>query len=226
MKFAAVIVAAGSGARAGAETPKQWRSLAGRPIARWSLEALLAAGAEAVAVVIRSGDEPLASAAFSGLSNWIPVVGGAERIDSVRAGLAALEGRAHEAVLIHDAARPFVTTDHVRTLLRGLEDVDAALPALVVADTLKRRGNDTVITVQRDGLFRAQTPQAFRRAALTAAYAAWPAGEVPTDDAAVIERVGGRVALVPGDPMLLKLTYPEDRAAGGRGADHPDRTWL
>ena len=220
MRFAAVIVAAGSGARAGAEAPKQWRSLAGRPVARWSLEAVLAAGARGVAVVVRPGDETLALEAFAGLTGWIVVPGGAERIDSVRAGLTALASGAHEAVLIHDAARPFVTTAHIGDLLAALQDADGAVPALAVSDTLKRDGNGMVITVQREGLFRAQTPQAFRRIALTEAYAAWPAGEAATDDAAVVERAGGRIALIPGDPMLMKLTYPEDfpmaeRLAGG-----------
>ncbi|HTK35465.1 MAG TPA: bifunctional 2-C-methyl-D-erythritol 4-phosphate cytidylyltransferase/2-C-methyl-D-erythritol 2,4-cyclodiphosphate synthase [Caulobacteraceae bacterium] len=209
MKFAAVIVAAGSGARAGAEAPKQWRSLAGRAVARWSLEALLAAGAQTVVVVIRPGDQALAEKAFSGLSGWTAVAGGAERIESVRAGLARLGGD-FDAVLIHDAARPFVTAAHVGALLAALEAADGAVPAIAVADTLKRNGNDGAITAPRDGLFGAQTPQAFRRAALTAAYAAWPKGEVPTDDAAVVERAGGRVVLTAGDPMLMKLTYPED----------------
>jgi 2-C-methyl-D-erythritol 4-phosphate cytidylyltransferase/2-C-methyl-D-erythritol 2,4-cyclodiphosphate synthase len=223
MRFAAVIVAAGSGARAGAETPKQWRPLAGRPVARWSLEALLAAGAKAVAVVIRSGDEAVAATAFSGLTGWTAVVGGAERIDSVRAGLAGLAGTDVEAILIHDAARPFVTLAHIGSLLAALETADGAVPALAVADTLKRQGPDGAVTTPRDGLYRAQTPQAFRRAALVDAYARWPSSEPATDDAAVVERAGGRVALIPGDPMLMKLTYAEDfpmaeRLAGGARA--------
>ena len=211
MRFAAVIVAAGSGARAGSEAPKQWRSLAGRPVARWSLEALLAAGAGAVAVVIRPGDEAQARAAFAGLTGWTPVAGGAERIDSVLAGLSALAQGDYQAILIHDAARPFVTRAHVDALLAALETADGAVPALAVADTLKRKGPDGgAQTTSREGLYRAQTPQAFRRAAIARAYAAWPTGRLPTDDASVMERAGGRVVLVPGDPMLMKLTYPED----------------
>jgi 2-C-methyl-D-erythritol 4-phosphate cytidylyltransferase/2-C-methyl-D-erythritol 2,4-cyclodiphosphate synthase len=209
MRFEAVIVAAGSGSRAGGETPKQWRGLAGKPVARWSLEALLAAGAEAVAVVIPPGDEARAANAFAGLSGWSLVAGGAERTDSVRAGLAALPGAA-EAVLIHDAARPLLAKAHVDALLAALESADGALPALPVGDTLKRAQGDGLATVPREGLFRAQTPQAFRRAALLAAYDAWPAGAAATDDAAVVEAAGGRVTLTPGDPMLMKLTYAED----------------
>ncbi|OYX30742.1 MAG: bifunctional 2-C-methyl-D-erythritol 4-phosphate cytidylyltransferase/2-C-methyl-D-erythritol 2,4-cyclodiphosphate synthase [Caulobacterales bacterium 32-69-10] len=209
MKFSAVIVAAGAGSRAGSEAPKQWRLLAGRPVARWSLEALLAAGAEGVVVVVPGGDEAVARAAFAGLSGWVLAPGGTERADSVRAGLAALpEGC--ETVLIHDAARPFVTTAHVAALLAALEQADGALPALAVGDTLKRREGEALATVPRDGLYRAQTPQAFRMAAIARAYAVWPAGMSPTDDAAVLERAGGRVVLIPGDPMLMKLTFAED----------------
>jgi 2-C-methyl-D-erythritol 4-phosphate cytidylyltransferase/2-C-methyl-D-erythritol 2,4-cyclodiphosphate synthase len=210
MRFAAVIVAAGAGARAGTETPKQWRLLAGKPVARWSLEGLLAAGAEQVVVVVRPEDAALAEQAFAGLSRWTAVAGGAERVDSVRAGLEALAAAAAPAVLIHDAARPFVTAAHVARLLAALDGAEGAVPAIPVADTLKREAAAGVVTAPREGLFRAQTPQAFGYEALVRAYAAWPAGEVPTDDAAVVERSGGRVVLAAGDPMLMKLTYPED----------------
>ncbi len=211
MRFAAVIVAAGAGRRAGGDTPKQWRSLRGRPVVLWSVEALRAAGAEQVVVVISAEDRDHAAAVFGGLPGTHVVLGGSERIDSVRAGLAAV-AEGIDAVLIHDAARPFVTSTHVRALLAGLEAAEGALPALAVSDTLKRAGDDLVVsgTADRAGLWRAQTPQAFRRPAIEAAYAAWPAGEVPTDDAAVLERAGGRVQLTPGDPLLMKLTYPED----------------
>ena len=208
MRFSAVIVAAGAGARAGSGPPKQWRRLASRPVARWSLEALLAAGARDVVVVIAPGDEAAATDAFEGLAGWRAVAGGAERVDSVRAGLAAVDGV--EAVLIHDAARPFVTGGHVAALLAALDGADGALPALPVADTLKRDTEAGLATAPREGLFRAQTPQAFRLPAIRAAYAAWPEGEVATDDAAVLERAGGRVARTAGDPMLMKLTFAED----------------
>ena len=227
MKFSAIIVAAGSGARAGGETPKQWRDLGGRPVVRWSLEALLEAGAQAVAVVVRPGDEALAAGAFAGLDRWRAIPGGAERADSVRAGLDALGEEVSEAVLIHDAARPFVTGAHVQALLAALDGADGALPALAMADTLKRLdAGGALSTTPREGLWRAQTPQAFRLSALRAAYAAWPAGETPTDDAAVLERAGGRVALVPGDPMLMKLTHPEDFPMAERlaGAARTTRT--
>ena len=211
MRFAAVIVAAGAGRRAGGDTAKQWRTLHGRPVARWPVDALLAAGAAQTIVVVSAQDEARAEQAFSDLAAVEIVVGGAERIDSVRAGLNAVAGDV-EAVLIHDAARPFVTSAHVRDLLLALERTEGALPALAVSDTLKRADDQRCVqaTADRTGLWRAQTPQAFRLGAIKAAYAAWPAHETPTDDAAVLERAGGRVTLTAGDPMLMKLTYPED----------------
>ena len=211
MRFAAVIVAAGAGRRAGGDTPKQWRALRGRPVVLWSVEALQAAGAAQVIVVVSPDDREHAASVLGGLPHVQVTPGGAERIDSVRAGLAAVEPDI-EAVLIHDAARPFVTAAHVAELLAALGTAEGALPALAVIDTLKRAGADRLVegTAERAGLWRAQTPQAFRRAAITSAYAAWPAGEVPTDDAAVLERAGGRVVLTSGDPLLMKLTYPED----------------
>lgn len=227
MIFDAVIVAAGSGTRAGGA--KQWRRLAGKPVVRWSVEALLAAGARRVVVVVPPGQADPAQEALDGLSDWTAVDGGASRTDSVRAGLAALAPEAPEAVLIHDAARPLVTAAHVATLLAALHDADGVLPALPVADTLKR-GSDGLVTgtAPRDGLWRAQTPQAFRWSALAAAYATLPADAEPTDDAAVLERAGGRVRLVPGDPRLMKLTYPEDFALAElmAGAARTVRTGL
>ena len=209
MKFAAVIVAGGAGLRAGGGVPKQWRPLAGRPLARWSAEALLASGAEQLVVVVPAGDTHAASA-LAGLERLTVVTGGAERVDSVRAGLAAV-GEGVEAVLIHDAARPFVTSAHVAALLEALAGAAGALPALPVSDTLKRAdGGEVSATAPREGLWRAQTPQAFRLPAIREAYARWPGGAPPTDDAAVLEAAGGRVVLTPGDPALMKVTHPED----------------
>lgn len=202
MEFSAVIVAAGSGKRAGEGPPKQWRMLGGKPVLRWSVEGLLAAGAAQVIIVVRDRDQALAEEALSGLAGWELAIGGATRSDSVRSGLASVLGG--EAVLIHDAARPFVNAHHVGALLAALEISDGAIPVLPVADTLKQGG----VTVPRDGLFRAQTPQAFHLDAIRAAYEALQ-GE-PTDDAQVLELAGRKVALVNGDPVLMKLTHPED----------------
>ncbi len=213
MEFSAVIVAAGSGSRAGQGRPKQWTTLGGKSVLRWSAQAMLQAGARQLVIVIPTGDESLAAEALDGLAGWRTAPGGAVRAQSVMSGLAALDDRpGDEAVLIHDAARPFLTPRHITDLLDALRTADGALPALAVADTLKRETMDgPLVTVSRDRLWRAQTPQAFRRDTLLAAYAAWPAeqGE-PTDDAGVVEQAGGRIALTAGDPLLMKLTYPED----------------
>jgi 2-C-methyl-D-erythritol 4-phosphate cytidylyltransferase/2-C-methyl-D-erythritol 2,4-cyclodiphosphate synthase len=210
MAFSAVVVAAGSGLRAGPGEPKAWRRLGGRPIVRWSVEGLLAAGAEEVVVVVAHDRLTQADAALEGLTGWRAVAGGGARAESVQAGLAALACGPDAAVLVHDAARPFVTRAHVERLLAALELTDGAVPTLPVPDTLKRGDGRVEETISRDGLWRAQTPQAFRLGALQAAYRRWPASEEPTDDASVMERAGGHVAMTPGDPMLMKLTYPED----------------
>ena len=231
MTFSAVIVAAGSGTRAGQGGPKQWARVGGRPLLRWSAEALIQAGAAVTVIVAPAGEEARVAEILAGLSGWRCVPGGARRADSVLQGLAALAGRpADEPVLVHDAARPFVTPAHVEALLAALAEADGAIPALAVADTLKRGEAGRITdTVPRQGLWRAQTPQAFRRGRLLAAYAAWPQdGGEPTDDARVIEQAGGAVALAAGDPLLMKLTYPEDFtmaealiAAGAVQAPHP-----
>jgi 2-C-methyl-D-erythritol 4-phosphate cytidylyltransferase/2-C-methyl-D-erythritol 2,4-cyclodiphosphate synthase len=219
MDFAAIIVAAGSGSRAGGGPSKQWRDLAGKPVARWSIEAFYAAGAKTIVAVIPAHEEDEARTILGDLEGLILVHGGATRAQSVRAGLAALKAD-DDVVLIHDAARPFLKTDHIKALLEGLKGADGAILALPVADTVKREVGETIVTSPRDGLWRAQTPQAFRVGPLNAAYAAWNDAAAPTDDAGVIEAVGGKVRLAPGDPMLMKLTYPEDftmaeRLAGG-----------
>ncbi|MDB5454610.1 MAG: bifunctional 2-C-methyl-D-erythritol 4-phosphate cytidylyltransferase/2-C-methyl-D-erythritol [Caulobacter sp.] len=228
MTFCAVIVAAGSGTRAGPGSAKQWRAVAGKPVLRWSVETLLTAGAKALVVVISPGAEADLAAALAGLDGWSFVLGGATRAASVQAGLEALADRpGDEPVLVHDAARPFLGSATIAALLAALDaGADGALPALAVTDTLKRGvPGQGVTTTTRDGLWRAQTPQAFRRSTLVAAYAAWPAGDEPTDDAQLVERAGGEVVLVPGDPRLLKLTYPEDFAMAERlaGAPRPTR---
>ena len=210
MTFAAIVVAAGSGSRAGGD--KQWRPLGGKPVVRWSVEALLHAGAEEVVVAVAADGFARAAEALAGLNNWRAVAGGAERADSVRAGLQALTGAPGRPVLVHDAARPLLSAEVIRRLLEALPGADGAIAALPVSDTLKRGSDRIEATVDRGGLWRAQTPQAFRTDRLRAAYAAWPEGASATDDAAVVEHDGGTVRLVQGDPRLMKLTYPEDFA--------------
>ncbi|RZJ32558.1 MAG: bifunctional 2-C-methyl-D-erythritol 4-phosphate cytidylyltransferase/2-C-methyl-D-erythritol 2,4-cyclodiphosphate synthase [Brevundimonas sp.] len=209
--FAAIVVAAGSGSRAGGA--KQWRGLGGKPVVRWSVEALLQAGADEVVVVISPGADAEAAEALTGLSGWRAVTGGATRAASVQAGLAALGGPEDRPVLVHDAARPFLSVAVIARCIDALSDADGALPALPVADSLRRAVDGVVAgSVEREALWRAQTPQAFRLKTLTDAWAAWPAGETATDEAQVVERAGGRVRIVEGDSRLMKLTYPEDFA--------------
>jgi len=209
MIFDAIIAAGGSGSRAGG--PKQWRAVGGRPLIRWSVEAMLAAGARQVVAVIPPGAESEAIAALDGLPVMF-VAGGTSRAASVRNGLQALADNPPQAVLVHDAARPFMPIAVVGRLIDALNTSDGAVPGLPVADTLKRRspGERVGATVARDNIWRAQTPQAFRYERLVAAHDAWPKGEEMTDDAAAMERVGSTVALVVGDPRLMKLTWPED----------------
>lgn len=210
MSFSAVVVAAGAGLRAGPGEPKAWRMLGSRPVVRWSVEGLLSAGAREVVVVVARDRLVQVDEALEGLENWRAVTGGRTRADSVQAGLAAITASRNQPILVHDAARPFVTREHVDRLLAALDLADGAVPALPVPDTLKRGEGLVDETVSREGLWRAQTPQAFKFGRLKAAYRRWPTGEEPTDDAAVVERAGGSVAMIPGDPMLMKLTWPAD----------------
>jgi 2-C-methyl-D-erythritol 4-phosphate cytidylyltransferase/2-C-methyl-D-erythritol 2,4-cyclodiphosphate synthase len=213
MTFQAVVVAAGSGSRAGVEKP--WVALAGVPVLRWSVRALLEAGAGNVVVVV--GPHRLAdvSTALSGLKGWRAVEGGATRAESVMRGLDAIDAegaaRADTPVLIHDAARPFLERAVIDRLIEALGEADGAVPALPAVDSL-RRGDEARLgdSVDRDGLFRAQTPQAFRLATVRAALTNWPDEAPPTDEAEAVRAAGGRVVLVTGDPRLFKLTYPED----------------
>ncbi|MBU4436057.1 MAG: bifunctional 2-C-methyl-D-erythritol 4-phosphate cytidylyltransferase/2-C-methyl-D-erythritol 2,4-cyclodiphosphate synthase [Alphaproteobacteria bacterium] len=218
MTFSVVIVAAGSGTRAGPGQAKQWRPLGGKPVLRWSVEAFLAAGAAKIVIVTTPGGAQALNGTLAGLDGWQGTTGGATRALSVQSGLKALSERPlDEPVLVHDAARPFVTQRTIEGLLDTLSDSDGAIPALPVADTLKRAGSgEPLVTTSRDNLWRAQTPQAFRRDVLIAAYAAWTGDQEPTDDAQVVEATGGQVALAPGDPLLMKLTYPEDFAMAER----------
>ena len=211
MTFSGIIVAAGSGSRAGGD--KQWRTLGGKPVLRWSAEALLNAGADELIVVVAPDALDRVADLLSDLPRWRAVAGGDARADSARAGLAALTCAPDQPVLIHDAARPLLDSAVIDRLLSALKTADGTLPVLAVADSL-RRGEAEVMTdvVERDGLWRAQTPQAFRRRVIETAYAAWTDAAAPADEAVVVQRNGGKVALVQGDPRLMKLTYPEDFA--------------
>jgi 2-C-methyl-D-erythritol 4-phosphate cytidylyltransferase / 2-C-methyl-D-erythritol 2,4-cyclodiphosphate synthase len=203
----ALIVAAGKGERLGGAVPKQFRLLGGKPVLRWAAEALLGHPAvRHVRVVVGQGQQDRAAAALHGLDVGPLVEGGAERSDSVRAGLAMATG---DAVLVHDAARPFCPAAVIDRLLASLEFFDGAAPVLPAGDTLARVGETIGEPVDRTGLARVQTPQAFRLAELRSAYAQW-SGPSPTDETTVLRAAGMKVAAVQGDPALEKLTLAAD----------------
>ena len=207
MTTTALIVAAGKGTRLGSDVPKQFLPMAGKPVLRWAVEALMRHSAiRAVHVVVAPGQRERAGAALNGLELGDLIEGGAERTDSVRAGLAAIEG---DAVLVHDAARPFCPTHVVDRLLAPLEFFEGAAPVLPVGDTLARTGGELGEPLDRAGLVRVQTPQAFRLDALRAAYGSW-SGSAPTDETTVVRAAGMRVAAVDGDPALEKITTAAD----------------
>jgi len=210
-----LLVAAGTGARLGIERPKAFATLAGRPLLAESLDRLdRCSWVDAIVVAAPPGwEEPavLLSEELATTKVVSCVTGGATRAESVRAALAEVPDEAL-VILVHDAARPVVDDAVVeRVLGRLAEGYDGVVPALPVPDTVKRVEGATVVeTVARDGLVSAQTPQAFLASALRAAYA----GDLTdaTDCASLVERAGGRIAIVDGDPRLLKVTTTADLA--------------
>lgn len=205
MRVAAILVAAGSGSRFGSGTPKQFLKLLGRPLIRHAAERL----AQHVTLLQPVGEARAGVAALSGVAHLPVVSGGATRQESVRAGLEALAPHQPDVVLVHDAARPNFPAGLIPALIAQLAAFKGAIPAAPVSDTLKRVAAGVIVeTVPREGLFRAQTPQAFRFDVLLAAHRA--ASGTATDDAALLEAMGEAVAIVPGSEDNIKVTYPED----------------
>jgi 2-C-methyl-D-erythritol 4-phosphate cytidylyltransferase len=215
----AVVPAAGSGSRFGGGRPKQYLPVAGEPLIAHTLRALFAhAAVEGAVVVLAEGD-----GAWPGWTTFadrplLTCAGGGERADSVLAGLAALPDsvRADDFVLVHDAARPNLGAQDLDQLLeRGRNDPVGAILAAPVRDTLKRAGDDGGIdgTQPRERLWRALTPQLFRRLQLTRALeAARDAGIVVTDESMAMERQGHRPLLIEGADDNFKITTPADLA--------------
>jgi 2-C-methyl-D-erythritol 4-phosphate cytidylyltransferase/2-C-methyl-D-erythritol 2,4-cyclodiphosphate synthase len=203
----ALIVAAGKGERFGGGLPKQYRPIGGKPVLRWAVEAMVHhPSIDQVRVVIGSGQEALAGAALDGLAVGNLVAGGAERSDSVLNGLQAIGGG---SVLVHDAARPFCPATVIDRLLVALEGSDGAVPVLPVADTLALGDRILESPVDRKGMLRVQTPQAFHVEDLIYAYE--EAGRASaTDESSVMLAAGLKVATVEGDPLLEKLTTQAD----------------
>ena len=213
----ALIVAAGRGTRFGGELPKQYLPLGGRTVLWHAAQAF--AGHPAIAgvqVAIRPEDREVYGGAIAGLDLLEPVPGGRERQDSVRAGLEALARHEPDRVLIHDGARPFPASAVIERVIAALDAAPAAIPAVPLGDTIKRVEDGMIrATVDRTGLWRAQTPQGFHFASILAAHRA-VAGQILTDDAAVAEAAGLTPRIVPGDEENLKVTTVHDLAAAER----------
>ncbi|MWD29491.1 bifunctional 2-C-methyl-D-erythritol 4-phosphate cytidylyltransferase/2-C-methyl-D-erythritol 2,4-cyclodiphosphate synthase [Aquicoccus sp. SCR17] len=209
MDNVALIVAAGRGTRAGGGLAKQWRPLGDSTVAAHAIAAFAThSGIDAVLVVTR----PEEAAQLAPGVDWVP--GGETRAASVRAGLEALESRAPRHVLIHDVARPLVPAAVIDAVLAALATHAGAAPALPVTDALWS-GRDGLVTgvADREGLFRAQTPQGFRFDAILAAHRAHdPAAAPAADDVAVARAAGLDVAIVPGHEDAMKITAPGDFA--------------
>jgi len=210
---AVLVVAAGKGERAGGAVPKQYAALLGKPILRWTLEAFVRhPRVDSVLVAIGPDQEQLYAPAVEGLALPPPIAGGSTRQESVRRGLEALAQSAPDMVLIHDAARPLVSSAIIDAVIAALESgADGSVPLLAVADTLKRNDGGKWSTVPREGLLRAQTPQGFRFARILRAHRHYAAQDV-TDDMALAELAGLHIAAVAGEERNMKVTTPEDFA--------------
>ncbi len=218
-----IVVAAGSGARLGRQEPKAMVLIAGRPLLAWTLESLSSAGFARTLVAAPPGHvDHFRRVAGDRVG---VVAGGETRSGSVRAGFQALAAEDGDVVAVHDAARPFLSAEEIGAVLQAAEQTGAAIAAAPVVDTIKRaRGGRILETVDRSDLYGAATPQAFRAAILRRALAA---GDEATDEAALCERLGIPVAVVPVSRLAFKITTPEDlrlaeailadRAAKGTG---------
>lgn len=215
-KIVALVVAAGSGSRAGAGLPKQYAPIGGKAVLAHALDHLRHPLIAEARVVIGEGQEAMYAEAVGDRALPSPVIGGETRRHSVRNGLEALAGEDVAAVLIHDAARPFLPGAVIDRLVEALEHSEGAVPALPVVDSLAFAQGGLGDPVPRDGLVRVQTPQAFRFAPILAAHRSWQGMAEATDDAQVARAAGVDVALVAGDAMLEKLTYGDDFARAER----------
>ncbi len=225
----ALVVAAGSGSRAGGDLPKQYQPVHGQPMLRHSLATFAAhPRVDTTVVVIDPSHRHHYDAAVAGLDLPDPVPGGATRQQSCCLGLQAIAALNPDRVLIHDAARPFVSAGLIDRVLDALATSPAVLPALPVSDTLKRAGDDSIVTatVDRAGLWRAQTPQGFDFQKILAAHLTARDRADLTDDAAVAEAAGLSVKLVPGDPANEKVTTSEQLHAMASLAARVTRTGI
>lgn len=209
--FAAIVVAAGEGLRAGQPVPKQFARWRGKPLLRHSVERFVTSGAAPILVVIPPDGEKIARQALSGIAGLRFVQGGALRQHSVAAGLEALADDMPDLVLIHDAARPDLPGHIIEALLEALEHLEGAIPVLPVVDSLAVETDGMMAgAADRAALRRVQTPQAFRYGSILAAHRAAPHDLDAGDDAQVLLAAGGGIAMVAGDERLKKVTFAED----------------
>jgi 2-C-methyl-D-erythritol 4-phosphate cytidylyltransferase/2-C-methyl-D-erythritol 2,4-cyclodiphosphate synthase len=221
MDIITLVVAAGRGVRAGLDMPKQYASLAGEPVLRRTLRAFAAHPAvDAVLAVIGPDDDHAYEAASIGLPKLLPaVIGGNTRQESVCNGLEALSDAPPRVVLVHDAARPFISAALIDQVIAACDEEHGAIPAMPVTETVKRRRDGLIVaTVPREDLVSAQTPQAFPFAAFLQAHraAATDGHSGLTDDEAVAALAGLPVRFVEGEAANVKLTRPADFAAAER----------
>jgi 2-C-methyl-D-erythritol 4-phosphate cytidylyltransferase len=215
MRASAIVVAAGSGSRLKSDTPKAFVRVAGHPMLYYSLRAIGAVRSIVEAVIALPAEtEQAARQEVMAAGLEIPVKltgGGAQRRDSVRIAL-ELTSAESDLVIVHDAARPFAPPALFETCLEAAARAGGAIAAIPVSDTLKRVDDQIIrATVARAGLYRAQTPQAFRRELLIAAHRNGDPNEiVATDDAELVERIGGKIEIVEGSATNLKITTPAD----------------
>ncbi len=213
MTTAALIVAAGRGVRAGGDVPKQYRTLGGRAVIARTIERFLEApGVDRICVAIRPSDRALYDAATAHLdATRISIVaGGAERAETVRLGLEALADHPPARVLIHDAARPFVSHRVIDAVIRALDRAPGACASIPIVDALRRaEDNACGPLIPREGVWRAQTPQGFRFPEILAAHRASDDPSAP-DDAEIARRAGLRVEIVESDADNFKITQPAD----------------
>ena len=213
MHVSAIVAAGGRGTRLGASVPKQLLPLAGRPILARSVDALLASGVIDDLVIALPDDLLASPPEYLNRTNVRLVAGGLRRRDSVAAGFARIDPRA-DVVVVHDAARPFVSPDVIARTVDAAARNGAAIAALPAHDTVKEVDAGAVTrTLPRERIWLAQTPQAFRPAVLRDALA--QDGDA-TDEAALAERAGHPVMVVDGDPRNIKITTADDLAAAER----------
>jgi 2-C-methyl-D-erythritol 4-phosphate cytidylyltransferase len=208
-----IVAAGGKGERFGSAASKQLHTLVGKPIVAWSLDVFQKEDSITRIVLVYpqgSKEEQYRKIAQS-FGKTILIAGGASRYDSVRNGFEALQAQPTDTVLIHDAARPLLSSSLLARVLTAATENSCVIPALPVLETIKEVQNDRIVrTVARRHLYMAQTPQAFRYSVLKQAYARISSEEEITDEALMVEKAGFEISVVQGERTNIKITEPYD----------------